>query len=84
MTAVGRPFALEDVAFIDQLLEYPPQALLGDLQDIQKIGDTQARVPVDEMQHPVMGAAEANLRQDRIRIADEIAIGEEQQFDQIV
>ena len=39
---------------------------------------------VDEMQHPVMGAAEAVVGEDPVGIADEIAIGEEQQFDQVV
>ena len=45
-----------------------------------QIGDPQSRVAIDEMQHTVMGAAEANLSQNRIWFGNELAIGEKQQF----
>ncbi len=35
---------------------------------------------IDEMQHAVMRAAEAEILQDRVGVAGEIAIGEEQQL----
>ena len=38
---------------------------------------------VDEMQHAVMRAAEAEFGERLVGIADEVAIGEEQQFDQV-
>jgi len=34
------------------------------------------------MQHPVMGAAKAVVRQDAIRIADEVPIGEEEKLNE--
>ena len=45
-----------------------------------EIGDAQAGMPGDEVQHAMMGPAEAEILQDRIWVAGEIAIGEEQQF----
>ena len=38
---------------------------------------------VDEMQHAVMRAAEAEIGEDGIGVAGEIAIGEEQQLDEV-
>jgi hypothetical protein len=38
---------------------------------------------IDEMQHAVMGAAEIEIGEDRVRIAGEIAIGEEQQLGEL-
>ena len=35
------------------------------------------------MQHAVMGAAEAVIGQDTVGIADEVAIGEEEQLDEV-
>ena len=40
-------------------------------------------IAVDEMQHPVMGAPEAELGQHLVRLAHEIAVGKEQQLDQV-
>ena len=37
---------------------------------------------VDEMDDAVVGAAEAEGRQDRVGVGDEIAIGEEQELDE--
>ena len=69
------------MAAVDQLLEHARQALLGDLQNVEQFGDRQARLAVDEMQHPVMGAAKAVVCEDLVRIGGEIAIGEEEQLD---
>ena len=41
-----------------------------------------AGIAADEMQHPVMGPAKAELLQDRVGIGHEIPVGEEQQLDQ--
>ncbi len=54
--------------------------LLGDFQNIEQLRHAQTRVPVDEMQHPMMGAAEAVLGQNLVGFAREIAIGEKQQL----
>ena len=53
------------------------------LQDQQDVGDPQARIAGDEVQHAVMGAAVAELGEDRVGIAGEIAVGEKQQLDQL-
>ena len=74
---------LHDIPFIEQLLENPPQRLLGDAQHVEQIGHLEAGIAVDEMHHPVMRPAEAEGLQLMIGVADEIAIGEEQQLDDI-
>ena len=38
---------------------------------------------IDEIQHAVMGAAKAIAHQQAVGVADEIAISEEKQFDQV-
>ncbi len=78
------PACCIDIALVDQLLEHAAQALLGDVEDVQEVGDAQARMAVDEMEHPVMGPAEAEIRQDRVRVAGEVAIGEEQQLGELL
>ena len=83
LAAVVLARLLHDIALVDQLLEHPAERLLGDLQHLQQIGDLHARMAVDEMQHPVVRPAEAELRQHIVGIADEIAVGEEQQLDDI-
>ena len=74
---------LHDVAFVEQLLEHPSERLLGDAQDVEQVGDLQAGIAVDEMHHPVMRPAEAERLQLMVGVADEIAIGKEQQLDDI-
>ena len=74
---------LHDIAFVEQLLEDPPQRLLGDPQHVEQVGHLQAGIAVDEMQHPVMGAAESERLQLMVGIADEIPVGEEQQLDDV-
>ena len=74
---------LHDIAFVEQLLEHPSQRLLGDAQHVEQVGDLQAGIAVDEMQHPVMGPAEAEGLELMVGVADEIPIGEEQQLDDI-
>src|SRR6266545_3691666 len=83
LAAVELAFLLLDIAEIDQLLEHPAKRLLGDLENVQELGNLHARIAIDEMQYPVMGAAEAEFHQDVVGIADEIAIGEKQQLDDV-
>src|SRR5450755_4795587 len=80
---VLRAFLLHHEALIDQLLEHAAERLLGDVENLQQVGDLHAGIAVDEMQHPVMGAPEAELGEHLVRIADEIAIGEKQQLDDV-
>ena len=81
LAAVLLALALDDEAFLDELFQHAREALLGDPEDAQKIRDHDAWIASDEVDHPVMGAAEAVARKDFIRVAGEIAIGIEQQFD---
>ena len=83
LAAVVRALLLQHVALVDQLLEHAAERLLGDVQDVEQVGDLHARVAVDEMQHPVVGAAEAELEQHLVRVADEIAIGKKQELDDV-
>ena len=62
LAPVGRAGAALDEVLLDQLLQNPVQALLGDAQDVEELGDGQARLAVDEMQHPVVGPAEIRTR----------------------
>ena len=80
MAPLPEPLFIEAV---EQLLEDPSERLLGDAQDIEQVGDLQARIAMDEMHHPVMGAAEAKGFQFMVGIADKVAVGEEQQFNDI-
>ena len=84
LAAVGRAGAAVDEPGFDQFLEHPVEALLGDAQNVQEFGDRQARLTVDEVQHPVMGAPEAEIGEDPVGIADEVAVGEEEKLDQVV
>ncbi len=81
LAPVGDARLLHDPAVVDQLLQDRGQALLGDLEDLQEVRDPEARVAIDEVQHAVVGAAEAELGEDGIGVAREIAVGEEQQLD---
>ncbi len=83
LTPVGGPGALDDVAVVDEFAQHAAEALLGDFQDIEQIGDPDAGMAVDEMQHPVVRAAEIEARQHLVGVADEVAIGEKQKLDQI-
>jgi hypothetical protein len=77
------PGLLDDVALVQKLLEHAAQRLLGDAQDIQEVGDLQPGIAVDEMQHPVMRPAEAERLELMVGIAHKVAVGEEQQLDDI-
>lgn len=66
---------------INQLLEYSCKTLFGDPQYIQKFGDGQAGLAVDEVKDPMMSTAEAKCLQNCIRIGREIPVGKEKCFD---
>ncbi len=60
MAAIERAGARVDEILGDQFLEHPVEALLGDLEDVEQRRDGQAGMSADEMQDPVMGAAETD------------------------
>src|SRR5262249_34679935 len=80
LAPIGASSPLHDIALVDELFQHAAKALLGDLQDVEQIGDPQARMSGDEVQYAMMGAAEAEVPQNRVGVAGEVAIGEEQQF----
>ena len=82
LAPVAVAFLLVDIALVDQFLQHPAEALLGDAQDVEQLLHRHAGIAADEMHHPVMGPAEAEFLQDLVRIGHEIAVGEEQQLDQ--
>ena len=63
------------------MFEDAGQALLGDLEDIEEIGNPEAGIAVNEVQHAVMRAAEAEVVEQGVRLAGKVAIREEQQLD---
>ena len=82
LAAVERPGLLLDEAVVDELLQDAAEALLGDLEDVEEVGDADAGMAVDEMDDAVMGAAEAVAEQRGVGIGDEVAIGEEEKLDE--
>ena len=68
---------LRHVAVRHQLVQHPRQALLGDAQDAEQLAHRHARVAADEVQRAVVGAAQAQLVQDRVGRRGEVAVGEE-------
>ena len=78
LAAVGAALCLGDVALLDEGAEHAGQALFGDAEHGEEFADRHASVAADEMQHPVMGAAEAEFFEDDIGGVGEIAVGEKQ------
>jgi len=83
LAAILGALALHHIALVDQLLEHAAERLLGDLQNVEQVGNLDAGIAVDEMQHAVMRPAETELGQHLVRVGDEIAVGEEQELDQV-
>src|SRR5690606_36454576 len=84
LAAVGLSSLLHDVALFNEIAQHASEALLGDLEDVEQVRDAHAGVAVDEMQHAMMRAAEAQPREALIGVADEVAIGEEQELDEVI
>src|SRR6185312_14916699 len=57
LAPVLRAAVLDDKPLADELAKYPIEALLGDPQDQQQFAHGHVRMPRDEMDDPVMGAA---------------------------
>src|ERR1700730_2210946 len=76
-------FLLQHIALIDELLQHPPERLLGDLQNVEQLRNLHARIAIDEMQDPMVGAPEVELGQGIIGLADKVSVGEEQKLDNV-
>ena len=83
LAPVARAGTHIDIAAVEQVLHHAIETLFGDLEDVQQLGHRQSRPAADEVQHPVMRAAEAEAVQQTVCIAHEIAVGEEQKLDQV-
>src|SRR5512145_1857476 len=81
LAPVGDARLLLDPPGVDHLLQHRGKALLGDLEDFQKVRDPEPRMTLDEVQNAMVGAAETKLGEDGIGIAREIAVGEKKQLD---
>ncbi len=71
---------LHNETLVYELLQHAGEALLGDLQDVEKIGDPQTGVAMNEMENAVVRASEAVFLEDGIGARRELAVGEEQQL----
>ena len=69
LPSIGSACTGFDEAFLDQLLEDPVQALLGDPQDVEQFGDGETWLAIDEMQHPMVRATEIVVAKDTVGIA---------------
>ena len=83
LAAIVLAFALHDVTVVDELLEHAAKRLLGDLENVEQVRNLHAGIAVDEMQNAVVRPPEGELGQHFIGIANEVAIGEEEKFDEI-
>src|SRR5262249_25666540 len=83
LATVAGLLLLHNIALVNELLEHAPKRLLGDLENIEQLGNLHAGTAIDEMQHAVMRAAEADLGERIVRIADEVPVSEEQKLDDV-
>lgn len=83
LPAVRIPSLLDNIAFVQKLLEDPPQRLLGDPEHIQQVGDLQPWIAGHEVDYPVVSPAEAEFLQNMVGIADKVPIGEKQKLNDV-
>src|SRR5262249_24403646 len=83
LAPIVRALLLDHVALVDQKLEHSAERLLGDPPHVEEVGDLHAGIAVDEMQHAVVRAAEPELGQHLVGVADEISVGKEQKLNQV-
>ena len=67
---------LDDKSLIDQLFQNPRETLLGNFENIKEIGDAQAGVPVDEMQHPMVSTTKPEFGKDDVGFASKVPVSE--------
>jgi hypothetical protein len=78
---IPRTRPLADELLPNQLSKDPVQALFGDSQNLQQLGDGQQWMASDEMDNAMMRAPKTVSSEDRIGLRGEITISEEQQLD---
>ena len=77
-------FPLLDEALVDELLENPPEGLLGDAQDVEQLRHGETGIAIDEMQDAMMRTPEAVAVEKLVGVGDEVPIGEEEELDEVV
>ena len=83
MPAIFRSLFLRNVTLINQLFEHPTQRLLCDVEDLEQVRNLNARIAVDEMEHAMVRATEAQLEEHFIRIADKVTISKKQKLNDV-
>jgi hypothetical protein len=83
-SAIQRPGSDLDEVLVDEFPQHAVEALLGDPQYLQKLGDRQPRPPADKIENAMMSASKSVSLEQPIGVADKIAIGEKEQLDQFV
>ena len=73
-----------DEVLVDEFAQYAVEALLGDPQDLQELGDREPRPSADKIEDSMMSAPEPISFEQPIGVSDEIAVGEKEQFDQFI
>ena len=71
------PGTLQHELLAHQMAENPAEALLGDAENAEQLADRDLRMAADEMDHPVMGAAETVARENGIGLRRKVAVGKE-------
>ncbi len=83
VAAIMQPRGLHNMAGIDQLFENTRQALLGNAEHFKKFSHRHTGFAIDEIKHTVMRTAKSDLLKDQIGVGGEVAIREEQQFNDV-
>ena len=61
LASIALAFLLQNVTFVDELLEDAAERLLGDAQNVEQVGDLHAGIAIDEMQHAMVRAAKLSF-----------------------
>jgi hypothetical protein len=81
--SIGVARSLDDETALDKLAQDAREALLRDVENEEQVSDPEAGIAGDEMQDAMMRATVAELGQDGVGVTREVAIGEEQQLDEL-
>jgi hypothetical protein len=71
----------DNISFANKFLEYGIEALLGDLQNRQQVGNCEPGITGYKMQNPVMCPAKTEILEQTVRVAHKVTICKEQKLD---
>ena len=80
--------ALDDIAFVEQLFQHPPERLFGNPEHVEQVGHFETGIAVDKVQHPMVGAAETeglklNITDDAVETIAKFATSVNEQTENI-